>query len=308
MIEVSGLSKRYGDVMALKDVSFTVPKGQIVGFLGANGAGKTTTMDILCGCIGADTGTAKVAGYDITEQPIEAKRRLGYLPDVPPLHPEMRVSDFVEYAARLRKVEGASVKSRTTETIDRLSLGEVRHRLVGNLSKGYRQRVALAQALVHDPEVLVLDEPTEGLDPNQIVQIRELIRSLAGRHTIILSSHILSEVQATCDHIVIIDKGTVVQQGSYEELVSSMHAGRTYKLRVSKDPERMVSALSQVYGIVNARMADHEPGAIEFALGGGVDEAVIDDVARRALEGGFGLRELAVKTKSLEEVFFQLTK
>jgi ABC-2 type transport system ATP-binding protein len=308
MIEVSGLSKRFGDVHALNDVSFTVPKGQIVGFLGANGAGKTTTMDILCGCIGADTGTAKVAGFDVTEQPLEAKRRLGYLPDVPPLHPEMRVGDFVEYAARLRKVEGAKVKQRVSDTLDTLSLGDVRQRLVGNLSKGYRQRVALAQALVHDPDVLVLDEPTEGLDPNQIAHIRDLIKALAGHHTIILSSHILSEVQATCDHIIIIHKGKVVQQGSYEELVQQMHAGRVYRLRVQKDASLMVNTLRGVTGLVNAHVDAHEANVVEFALGGGVGEDVIDEVARKAVEGGYGLRELAVKTKSLEDVFFQLTK
>lgn len=308
MIEVSGLSKRFGEVHALNDVSFTVPKGQIVGFLGANGAGKTTTMDILCGCIGADTGSAKVAGYDVTEQPLEAKRRLGYLPDVPPLHPEMRVNDFIEYAARLRKVEGARVKQRVTETIDKLSLGDVRNRLVGNLSKGYRQRVALAQALVHDPDVLVLDEPTEGLDPNQIVHIRDLIRSLAGHHTIILSSHILSEVQATCDHIIIIHKGKVVQQGSYEELVAQMHAGRVYRMRVQRHSDRLVESLRGIAGLVHPHVDAHESSVVEFALGGGVGEDVIDQVARQALEGGYGLRELAVKTKSLEDVFFQLTK
>jgi ABC-2 type transport system ATP-binding protein len=192
MIEVIGLSKRYGAVQALNNVSFSVSKGQIVGFLGANGAGKTTTMDIMCGCIGADAGTATIAGYDVTEHPLEVKRRLGYLPDVAPLHPEMRVEEFVTYAGRLHQIPGTQLRQRVGETLEKLSLGAVRRRLIGNLSKGYRQRVALAQAIVHNPEVLVLDEPTEGLDPNQIVQIRELIRSLAGHHTIILSSHILS--------------------------------------------------------------------------------------------------------------------
>ena len=308
MIEVSGLSKRFGNVLALNDISFTVPKGQIVGFLGANGAGKTTTMDIICGCIGADTGSAKVAGFDITENPIEAKRRLGYLPDVQPLHPEMRVTDFITYAARLRKVEGAKVKAKVDDAIEKLSLGDLRRRLVGNLSKGQRQRVALAQALVHDPEVLVLDEPTEGLDPTQIANIRDLIRSLAGQHTIILSSHILSEVQATCDHIIIIHKGKVVQQGTYEELVQQMHTGRSYRLKVSKDAGSLVGALSKLPGVLNLRLDENERETIEFMLGSGTGEAVIDDVARRTVEGGFGLRELAVKTKSLEEVFFQLTK
>jgi ABC-2 type transport system ATP-binding protein len=194
MIEVNGLSKNYGDLAALSNVSFTVEKGQIVGFLGANGAGKSTTMDILCGCIGADSGFAKVAGFDITERPLEAKRRLGYLPDVAPLHHDMLVSDYIAYAAELHKVERGQIAARVSATIEKLALGDVRNRVIGNLSKGYRQRVGLAQALVHDPEVLVLDEPTEGLDPTQIAEIRKLIKSLAGQHTILLSSHILSEV------------------------------------------------------------------------------------------------------------------
>ena len=307
MIEVSGLTKRYGEVNALSDVTFTVPKGQIVGFLGANGAGKTTTMDILCGCIGADTGAAKIAGYDITEQPLEAKRRLGYLPDTPPLHPEMRVYDFVTYAARIHGLQSARIKSRVEQTIERLALGEVQQRLVGNLSKGFRQRVALAQALVHEPEVLVLDEPTEGLDPNQIAQIRELIRSLAVQHTIILSSHILTEVQNTCDHIIIINKGRIVQQGRYEELVAAMQSGRVYRVKVAREARALVGAMAKMPGLNSPKIAEGED-EIEFALDAGVSDSVVEDVARQAVEGGHGLRELIAKTKSLEDVFFQLTK
>lgn len=306
MIEVSGLTKRYGSIAALSNLSFTVPKGQIVGFLGANGAGKTTTMDILCGCIGADQGTAKISGYDITEAPLEAKRRLGYLPDVPPLHLDMEVADFIEYAARLHKLQGAQVKSSVNETIEKLSLGDVRHRLVGNLSKGYRQRVGLAQALVHDPEVLVLDEPTEGLDPNQIAQIRSLIRSLGQRHTIILSSHILSEVQNTCDYIIIINKGKIVTQGTYEELSRSMEAGNTYRLRVRQNGASLASSLKQIDGVAHVQSSGADD--IEFALGKQAKDSVIDDVAKRVVEGGFGLKELTLKTRSLEEVFMQLTK
>jgi ABC-2 type transport system ATP-binding protein len=305
MIEVSGLSKRFGGVQAVRDVTFTVGKGQIVGFLGANGAGKTTTMDIICGCIGADTGSAKVAGYDITEQPIDAKKRLGYLPDIPPLHPEMRVDDYIHYAARLHKLPSAKAKQKVNETVERLSLGEVRKRLVGNLSKGYRQRVALAQAIVHDPEVLVLDEPTEGLDPNQIVQIRELIRSLAGQHTIILSSHILSEVQNTCDHIIIIDKGAVVQQGSYEELVSLAQAGRVYRIKVARDAQRLAQTLVAFQGIIAPKVIGQDE--VEFALGKADADKTMDEIARKIIDGGHGLRELAPKTKTLEDVFFQLT-
>lgn len=307
MIEVSGVSKRFGEVVALNDVSFSVGKGEIVGFLGANGAGKTTTMDILCGCIGADAGTAKIAGFDVTEAPLEAKRRLGYLPDVPPLHPEMTVVDFITYAAKLHRLEKGKIAARVRETIDALSLGDVRKRILANLSKGYRQRVALAQAIVHDPDVLVLDEPTEGLDPGQIVHIRELIRSLAGRHTIILSSHILSEVQNTCDHLVIINKGHIVAQGKYDELVASVKSARVHRLKVAKDHQLLVDLLRKTSGISDVHLLPNHAD-IEFSIAPGTDgERGVESVARIVLEGGYGLKEIAPKPTSLEEVFFQLT-
>jgi ABC-2 type transport system ATP-binding protein len=306
MIEVSGLTKTWGQIKALDNVSFRVEKGQIVGFLGANGAGKTTTMDILCGCIGADGGTAKVAGWDIMESPIEAKRRLGYLPDVPPLHLDMKVGEYVEYAARLRKVPSDKIKTRVAYALDQLSLGDVRKRLVGNLSKGYRQRVALAQAIVHDPDVLVLDEPTEGLDPTQIAHIRQLIRSLGGRHTIILSSHILSEVQNTCDKIIIINKGKVVGHGSYEELASRAQGGNIYRLKVATNPDQLVNTLAKAEGVLAARLGA-EPNEIEIAIPE-KGEAALDLIVKKAIDGGHGLRELSHKTKSLEEVFMQFTK
>lgn len=308
MIEVSGLSKRFGSVQALKDISFQVGKGQIVGFLGANGAGKTTTMDIMCGCIGADTGSVKIGGFDVTEQPLDAKRRLGYLPDVAPLHTEMRVEDFITYSARLHQVPKTKLRARVAETMDRLDLGDVRGRLVGNLSKGFRQRVALAQAIVHDPDVLVLDEPTEGLDPKQIAQIRDMIRGLAGQHTIILSSHILSEVQNTCDHIIIIHNGAVVQQGSYDQLLQHMQSGRIYRIRVAKDAQRLASTLVASGGVIAPRAVGEGDQEVEFGLAKGAGDGVLDEVARKVIDGGFGLRELALKTKTLEEVFFQLTK
>ncbi len=306
MIEVTGLSKRYGDIQALSDVTFKVDKGQIVGFLGANGAGKTTTMDILCGCIGTDQGEAKIAGYDITAQPEEAKRRLGYLPDEPPLYNDMIVEEYIEYAARLHKIPGPDIARRVNDTVDKLSLGDVRRRIIGNLSKGFRQRVGLAQAIVHDPEVLVLDEPTEGLDPNQIVHIRDLIRSLAGQHTIILSSHILSEVQNTCDHIVIIHQGRIVQQGTYDELVSHLGSTRQYFLSVQKDGPKLRDVLSKIPGVSQVKASDNEDNRLDFTID--TVATPIDQVARTVLDGGYGLREIAAKTKSLEEVFFQLTK
>lgn len=309
MIEVSGLSKRFGEVQALSKVTFTVPKGQIVGFLGANGAGKTTTMDIMCGCIGADEGSVRISGFDITEQPIEAKKRLGYLPDVPPLHTEMRVGDFITYSARIHRMPSANIAKRVGEVLEQLSLGDVRSRIIGNLSKGFRQRVALAQAIVHDPEVLVLDEPTEGLDPNQILHIRDLIKSLAGQHTIILSSHILSEVQNTCDHIIIIHKGAIVRQGTKEELASHLQSGHLYRLRVGANSGRLLNELGALDGVTTSAVIDAESHEIEFGVGRDNDlNMVIDRVARHVLDGGYGLREIGAKTKSLEEVFFQVTQ
>lgn len=307
MIEVEGLSKRFGEITALEDITFTVEKGEIVGFLGANGAGKTTTMDIICGCLGADEGSVRVAGYDITAQPLEAKRRLGYLPDVPPLYPEMRVSDAIDYCARLNKIERNLIKGKTEKVLEQLSLGDVRHRLIGNLSKGYRQRVAFAQALVHDPEVLVLDEPTEGLDPNQIVHIRDLIRAIRGDHTIILSSHILSEVQNICDKIVIIHKGKIAQQGTYDELVGMLESGSLYRLKVGQNSRSVVGAIAQVPGVTAPRLVTEDDGIIEFAVPAKDEGIVLDSVAKIVIDGGFGLRELAIKTKSLEDVFFQIT-
>lgn len=306
MIEVAGVYKRYGTIDALRNVSFTVQKGHVVGFLGANGAGKTTTMDILCGCIGADNGTVKISGFDITEDPKEAKKRLGYLPDEPPLHNDMKVEQFVTYAAELRGLKGAEAKQRVDQTIEKLSLGEVRHRLVGNLSKGFRQRVGLAQALVHNPETLVLDEPTEGLDPNQIAHIRDLIRSLKNEHTIILSSHILSEVQSICDEIIIIDKGQVVEQGPYEQLINRLEAGNQYHLRVGRAAGELLAQLQTLTGLTNLRIADETAHLIEFNASDRDD--TIDQVARITLDGKFGLKELGRKSKSLEDVFFQLTK
>ena len=307
MIEVNGITKTYGSITALDNVTFTVPKGQIVGFLGANGAGKTTTMDILCGCIGPDVGSAKICGYDVTDQPIDAKRKLGYLPDQAPIHLDMRVEDYIAYSAKLHKIAKNAIATRVDETLNQLSLTDVRRRVIGNLSKGYRQRVALAQALVHDPEVLVLDEPTEGLDPTQIAHIRELIRKLGGRHTVILSSHILSEVQNTCDYLIIIHKGKIVQQGTYAQLSSTLEGGRLYRLRVGKNAESAKNLISSIAGLAQVKLTHPDMCELEFVLAKSTDDQALDDVARKIVDAGLGLRELALKTKSLEEVFFQVT-
>ena len=305
MIEINGLSKSFGNVQVLNDINFKVDEGQIVGFLGANGAGKTTTMDILCGCLGADSGNARIFGCDITDAPLEAKSMLGYLPDVPPLHAEMRVVDYVAFTARLRGIPKTRIQGRMNEVFTKLELHDVGGRIIGNLSKGYRQRVALAQALVHDPKVLVLDEPTEGLDPNQIVHIRELIKSLAGQHTIILSSHILSEVEQVCEKIIIIDKGKIVEEGTYQELLERLDTDRVYTIRINADAARLANELATLATLTppQATAAD----IVEFALRKDAPPDTVDKVALQVIKGGYGLRELTVKTKSLEDVFFQVT-
>lgn len=306
MIEVVGLRKTFGNVCALNDISFRVEKGQIVGFLGANGAGKTTTMDILCGCIGADNGTAKIAGFEISEQPVEVKRRIGYLPDEPPLHKEMKVDEFLDYVGRLHGLAGADLKKRKLAICDQLELSEMRGRLIGQLSKGYKQRVGLAQALIHDPEVLILDEPTEGLDPNQILQIRQLIRSLKGQHTILFSSHILSEVESICDQLVIIDKGRIVEQGTHKELVGRLESGRQFQLKVRQGATSLVEKLKSYPSLADVALIDASEQVISFRTRD--QDQDLDRVAREVLDGGFGLQELALKSKKLEDVFFQLTR
>ena len=304
MIEISGISKHYGDHAVLRDISFDVKKGQIIGFLGANGAGKTTTMDIICGCLGADSGSVKVGGYDVTEQPILAKSQIGYLPDEPPIHDEMTVIEFVEYVAKLRKVPREQVAARVAETLEKLSLTDMKHRLVGNLSKGYRQRVGLAQALVHNPPVLILDEPTEGLDPNQIIQIRELILSLKGEHTILFSSHILSEVQSLCDELVIIDKGSIVEQGTYEAIVEKFQGSKAYSLKVRQGATKLKADIERMASLSQVNLQESSQ-QVEFNC---ADSKRLDEIARLVLDGDHGLLELAQKSASLEDVFHQLTQ
>lgn len=305
MIEVVSLRKSFGDVPALTDISFKVEKGQIVGFLGANGAGKTTTMDILCGCIGADSGTAKIAGFEIAENPIEVKKRIGYLPDEPPLHKEMKVEEYLIYVGRLHGLTTVHARQRVAELMEKLEITDMRNRLIGNLSKGYKQRVGLAHALVHDPEVLILDEPTEGLDPNQIVQIRELIRSLKGHHTILFSSHILSEVESICDQIVIVDHGRVVEQGTHQQLVSRLETGRQYQLKVRQGASILLEKLKALPSLSGFQLENDSAETISFRTTD--QEHILDRVAQEVLNGGHGLQELAVKSKKLEDVFFQLT-
>src|SRR5215471_12701424 len=233
MIKVEGLTKRYARTVAVDNISFEVEKGQIVGFLGPNGAGKTTTMRVLTCFLPPTSGTANVAGYDVIEHPMEVKKRIGYLPETPPVYPEMEVSEYLRFTGQLKGISSGDIARRVDEVMGRCAIGDVRDKLIGKLSKGYRQRVGLAQAIIHNPDVLILDEPTSGLDPKQIIEIRGLLKSLAGDHTIILSTHILSEVEHSCERVIIISNGKLVAQDSVANLPNRLRGSEAVALEVT---------------------------------------------------------------------------
>ena len=304
MIEVQHLSKRYGPVTAVNDVSFRVEKGEILGFLGPNGAGKTSTMRVLTGYMPPTEGTAIVAGYDVLEQPIEAKRHTGYLPETPPLYPDMRVRDYLTFVAKIKGVPPNQVRTRVDSTMEKTRVTEMARRECGRLSKGYRQRVGLAQALLHDPDVLILDEPTAGLDPKQIIETRQLIKELAGSHTIILSTHILPEVSQTCQRVVIINRGRVVAVDTPDNLISKLRGSEAMYLQVDGQGADVASAIRQVAGVTDVHAADAQ-GGLEVASETGRD--VRRDLAAAVVSRGWGLLELRPLRVGLEEVFLQLT-
>lgn len=294
MIEVEALTRRYGDFTAIRDVSFSVGRGEVVGFLGPNGAGKSTTMRILCGCIGATAGHARVGGVDVLERPAEVKRRIGYLPEVPPLYGAMVVEDYVAFAASIKGVDQTEVAA--ARALERVGLLDVRERVIDHLSKGYRQRVGLAQALVHDPEVLVLDEPTSGLDPAQRREIRNLLTELAaGDRTVILSTHVLAEVEAVCERVVIIDRGRIVTTARIDDLAARRHGVR---LRVGSPSEGLVGQLRAIDGVTE--VSSSAAGAFEIAASTEVRAAV----ARVAVAAD--LLELSA-LDSLEDAYLELT-
>lgn len=305
MIEVRKLSKSFGSFKALTDVSFTVQKGHIVGFLGANGAGKTTTMDIMTGCTNPDAGEVTIDGDTLSEAPVAVKSKLGYLPDEPPVYREMRVADYIRHAGKLRGLTSPELDQKVEAIIGQLDLDSVRSRIIGQLSKGFRQRVGLAQALIHEPQVLILDEPTEGLDPKQIVQIRHMIASLKGKQTILFSSHILSEVQSLCDEIIIIDKGQIIEQGTYEAIINKAGSSTCYLIETAAPPAKLKGPLMAIDGVVDVK-ADLGHDALEVYVGPSVKN--LDAIATAVVAGGFGLMSISRHAKSLEEVFFQLTK
>ncbi len=307
MIEVQHVTKRYGPVAAVDDVSFRVEAGQILGFLGPNGAGKTTTMRVLTGYLPPTEGTATVAGFDVLEEPIEVKRRTGYLPESPPLYPDMTVREYLTFIARINRLPAAERRARMDRVMERTSVADVADRHCSKLSKGYRQRVGLAQAILHNPDVLVLDEPTAGLDPKQIIETRELIKELAGDHTIILSTHILPEVAQTCERVVIINKGRVVAEDSPDNLTGRLHGAVTVQLQIDTAGADPTAVLRGVPGVGSVSVG--EPGSdgrtVEVQSAQDVD--IRRDLANAVVSHGWGLLELRRARLSLEEIFLQLT-
>jgi len=307
VIEVQHLTKRYGPFTAVDDVSFRVERGEILGFLGPNGAGKTTTMRILTGYMPPTDGRAVVAGYDVLDQPIEAKRRTGYLPETPPLYPDMTVRDYLMFCSRIKGVPRADRTARVRTVMERTRVADMAERHCAKLSKGYRQRVGLAQALLHNPDVLILDEPTAGLDPKQIIETRQLIKELAGDHTIILSTHILPEVSQTCQRVVIINKGHVVAVDTPENLTARLRGSETMYVQVEAMGSDVAAALGTIPGVTRIAVADTRGTVtgIEVATEAGRD--VRRDLAATIVNRGWGLLELRPMRMSLEEIFLHLT-
>jgi ABC-2 type transport system ATP-binding protein len=303
MIEVRDLTKKYGDRVAVNNISFSVKRGEILGVLGQNGAGKTTTMKILTCFMAATSGTAKVAGYDVFENPLEVKKRIGYLPETPPVYPEFLVSEYLSFVADLRTIPRGEKTRKIDAVLQRCQLGDVRNRLIGNLSKGYRQRVGLAQALIHDPEVLILDEPTVGLDPKQVNEARSLIKSMRSERTVIYSTHILSEVAATCDHIIVIDKGKIVAQEAISELGASGGVAKT-ELVIRNFNEGVVEKLRKVNGVKNVKPILN--GANRLVVESDAREDVMAEISRVVVAENSGLIRMSPVQLALEEYYLDL--
>jgi ABC-2 type transport system ATP-binding protein len=307
VIEVQHLTKRYGPTTAVEDVSFRVERGEILGFLGPNGAGKTTTMRILTGFMPATAGKAIVAGFDVFDQPIEAKRRTGYLPETPPLYPDMTVLEYLTFVAKIKGVPPADRDSRVQAVMGRTHVKDMANRMCGKLSKGYKQRVGLAQALIHNPDVLILDEPTAGLDPKQIIETRQLIKELAGDHTIILSTHILPEVAQTCERVVIIAKGHVVAVDTPANLTERLRGSETMYVQIDPLGADASGALGQITGVTKIAEADRRGGLVGYEVESDRGHDIRRELAKVVVSSGWGLLEMRPMRMSLEEIFLSLT-
>src|SRR5579862_3684685 len=312
MIKVEGLTKRYARNIAVDHISFEVEKGQIVGFLGPNGAGKTTTMRMLTCFMPPTEGSAEVAGFDIGENPMEVKKRIGYLPETPPVYPEMEVIEYLNFVARIKSIPKANIAKRIDEVMQKCAVGDVRNKEIGKLSKGYRQRVGLAQAILHNPDVLILDEPTSGLDPKQIIETRELIKSLAGDHTIILSTHILSEVEESCEQVIIINQGKIVAQDTVENLTARLRGSESVAVEIRAGTGVLSQSdvrqkLEQVAGVGHVVLKDTRDNRVVFEVEGLPGRAIRADLARTIVGAGWDLNELRTVGMSLEDIFLELT-
>lgn len=312
MIQVDHLTKQYGNRMAIQDLTFEVSKGEVLGFLGPNGAGKTTTMRILTGFMPASSGVARVAGYDVWEAPQEVKKRIGYLPEHPPLYLDMTVTEYLRFVAKIKGVERKKISGAIDRVCEQCSLTEVRGRLIGNLSRGYRQRVGLAQSLIHDPEVLILDEPTVGLDPKQIIEVRQLIKGLQGLHTVILSTHILPEVTAVCQRVVIINEGRVIAVDSHESLSAKLRKSEKISLKIKSPSPDSLEKIKAIPGVLNVFQEDGAgQGMVQdghlFVVESHLGCDIREDLARCVVSNNWGLLEMRPITMTLEDVFLKLT-
>lgn len=306
MIEINNLVKKYGDHVAVDDLSLTVEPGKIYGFLGPNGAGKSTTMNIITGYLGATSGEVKINGHDIFKEPEEAKKCIGYLPEIPPLYVDMTVREYLDFVAELKKLEKSLRKRYVEEAMETTGITDVANRMIRNLSKGYRQRVGFAQAILGYPEIIILDEPTVGLDPKQIIEIRELIKKLGEKHTVILSSHILTEISAVCDHVFIISKGKLVASDATENLVSLMSGAQEIEVTVRTDVANAQKELAAISEISKVEVKNEDAGELVVYAQKGAD--VREEVFRTLAEKHFAVLEMHTIEKSLEDVFLEITQ
>lgn len=309
MIKVENLTKYYGEIRGIDDISFFIEKGEIAGFLGPNGSGKTTTIRILTCFFPPTRGKAQVAGYDVTAQPMEVRKRIGYVPETVPLYPDMKVTTYLNFVAEAKRMGRGQRKQKIGEVMEQCSIVEVGHRLVGNLSKGFRQRVGLAQALLNDPEVLILDEPTIGLDPKQVVEIRELIKALAGKRTIILSSHILPEVSMTCERIVIIHEGRVIAVDSADNLMARLQKTAKTVVHIEGNRGAIREKLETLPGIITvSEQGEISPGIFSFEVESDKVKGVAGELSSLVHTNNWQLIEMRTEKMSLENIFIELTR
>jgi len=307
LIEVQDLTKTYDSVTAVDHVSFTVNKGEILGFLGPNGAGKTTTMRILTGFMPATSGSARIAGFDVATQSIDVRRHIGYLPEAPPIYPDMTVASYLDFVARIKNVPADKRVARVKDAMEKTNIADRSAQLIKRLSRGYKQRVGIAQALVHDPDVIVLDEPTVGLDPKQIIEVRHLIKSLAGNHTIILSTHILPEVSMTCDRVVIINKGKIAAVDTPQNLTSRLKGGQRIRVEAQAPEKALQDALAKIPGASRVQIESSAGTHVLATIEAGEGKDIRSQIASSIIANGWRLYELHGMSMSLEDIFLELT-